>query len=228
MSVMSSRIAKREAIARVSECLKRRAVYRAPTLDTLSGRSLGAVAATQLYVNLLGRSSAARNGAHSVLTESCTAQFRARRNLVANYIANDGQYSVDLGQWSFRGIIRSCALLPARYRAERCGVHLPDKFKVWRRDAGESLTVRRYHASGTYQRGDQNRPPRLLIVQPRIYPRTLLKAKLLEAMRLADSLEGLRGESKKFATTKQRSPFVLVQSPQSRSSHRRLRAGMHI
>ena len=73
--------------------------------------------------------------------------------------------------------------------------------------------------------GDLQRLPRLLIVQPRILPRELLKANLMEAMRLVDSLEELRGNDAPVEVKeKQRqSPFVLVQSPRSRS--KRVSAG---
>jgi hypothetical protein len=92
------------------------------------------------------------------------------------------------------------------------------------------LLVRDFHHGGSkwsseLRIGERESAPRLLVVQPRVYPRTILKAKLLEALRLADSLEGLRGKSK-AESRKHTSPFVLVQSPQSRSSSKRLRAGM--
>lgn len=92
------------------------------------------------------------------------------------------------------------------------------------------LLVRDFHHGGSkwsseLRVGERESAPRLLVVQPRVYPRAILKAKLLEALRLADSLEGLRGRSK-AESRKHTSPFVLVQSPQSRSSSKRLRAGM--
>lgn len=89
---------------------------------------------------------------------------------------------------------------------------------------------RGFHASGCnwqyrFMGGDLQRLPRLLIVQPRILPRELLKANLMEAMRLVDSLEELRGNDAALEITEQRrqSPFVLVQSPRSRS--KRISAG---
>ncbi|CAM6033876.1 unnamed protein product, partial [Sphagnum compactum] len=93
------------------------------------------------------------------------------------------------------------------------------------------LLVRDFHHGGSkwsseFRIGERESAPRLLVVQPRVYPRTILKAKLLEALRLADSLEGLRGRSK-AESRKHTSPFVLVQSPQSRSSSKRLRAGVY-
>jgi hypothetical protein len=53
----------------------------------------------------------------------------------------------------------------------------------------------------------------------------------MEAMRLADALEGLRGDGDNESNSnmkekkKRESPFVLVQSPRTRSSTKRLRAG---
>lgn len=89
------------------------------------------------------------------------------------------------------------------------------------------------NSQSAFQEGHGKKLPRLLIVQPRVHPRTILKAKLMEAMRLTDALEGLRGDGdndsnsnmKKQKKKKRESPFVLVQSPRTRSSTKRLRAG---
>jgi hypothetical protein len=88
------------------------------------------------------------------------------------------------------------------------------------------------NSQSVFQGGHGKKLPRLLIVQPRVHPRTILKAKLMEAMRLADALEGLRGDGENDSNSnmkkdkkKRESPFVLVQSPRTRSSTKRLRAG---
>ena len=88
------------------------------------------------------------------------------------------------------------------------------------------------NSHSVFQGGHGKKLPRLLIVQPRVHPRSILKAKLIEAMRLADALEGLRGDgdndfnsNMKKKKKKRESPFVLVQSPRTRSSTKRLRAG---
>ncbi|KAH7387014.1 hypothetical protein KP509_16G000200 [Ceratopteris richardii] len=69
---------------------------------------------------------------------------------------------------------------------------------------------------------DSNRPPRLLVVQPRTYPQVVMKANLLEALRLASSLEELRGE-KGDDDEEKLPPYMLVQSPVSGKSKRRKR-----
>lgn len=88
------------------------------------------------------------------------------------------------------------------------------------------------NSQSVFQGGHGKKLPRLLIVQPRVHPRTILKAKLMEAMRLADALEGLRGDGDNDSNSnmmkkkkRRESPFVLVQSPRTRSSTKRLRAG---
>lgn len=86
------------------------------------------------------------------------------------------------------------------------------------------------NSQSVFQGGHGKKLPRLLIVQPRVHPRTILKAKLIEAMRLADALEGLRGDGDNDSNSnmkkkKRETPFVLVQSPRTRSSTKRLRAG---
>ncbi|KAJ7560310.1 hypothetical protein O6H91_04G123600 [Diphasiastrum complanatum] len=85
---------------------------------------------------------------------------------------------------------------------------------------------------------DPSKPPKLLVVQPRIHPKPLLRARLLEALRLADSLHGLRkGEDDSNLghglnpEPRQLSPFVLVQSTQKSASglKKQINAGhMHI
>lgn len=93
------------------------------------------------------------------------------------------------------------------------------------RSPAMATSSRGFHASGSdWQYNfmgadfDLQRLPRLLIVQPRVLPRELLKAKLKEAIRLVDSLEELRGSDEPVEVKgKQRqSPFVLVQSPSSK------------
>lgn len=93
-------------------------------------------------------------------------------------------------------------------------------------DASATTAISDFHSSAcqwqyNFMGSDLRRLPRLLIVQPRVLPRSLLKAKLMEAMRLVDSLEELRGAD--AAKNKRRqSPFVLVQSPRS---NKRVHAG---
>jgi hypothetical protein len=115
------------------------------------------------------------------------------------------------------------------------GEFLGDSSGGWRRgrkriESPLASFRRGFRASGCnwqyrFMGGDLQRLPRLLIVQPRILPRELLKANLMEAMRLVDSLEELRGSDAPVEVKeKQRqSPFVLVQSPRSRS--KRVSAG---
>lgn len=79
---------------------------------------------------------------------------------------------------------------------------------------------------GLVYQDDVTRPPRLLVVQPRIHPQVVLKARLFEALRLADSLEGLRGDAAGH-TEKELPPYILVQSPEmgkSRKRRKRVRA----
>ncbi|KAL3700333.1 hypothetical protein R1sor_018355 [Riccia sorocarpa] len=75
----------------------------------------------------------------------------------------------------------------------------------------------RYFSSSAYAgvvwRDDDRGPPRLMIVQPRIQPPTALKAKLLEALRLADSLEDPRHVEQGMKKHREPSPYVLVQNP---------------
>ncbi|KAG0567493.1 hypothetical protein KC19_7G139200 [Ceratodon purpureus] len=91
----------------------------------------------------------------------------------------------------------------------------------WRRGFRTSGANWHYKFMG----GDLQRLPRLLIVQPRVVPREVLKATLMEAMRLVDSLEELRGADAPVEVPEKRrqSPFVLVQSPRNRS--KRVSAG---
>lgn len=67
---------------------------------------------------------------------------------------------------------------------------------------------------------DSDRPPRLLVVQPRVYPQVVLKANLLEALRLASSLEELRGDDGENGEEKL-PPYMLVQSPEFGKSKKR-------
>ncbi|CAM6102333.1 unnamed protein product [Calypogeia fissa] len=89
----------------------------------------------------------------------------------------------------------------------------------------------RYLAGVSWQ--DANQAPRLLVVQPRIHPLPVLKAKLLEALRLADSLQDSRKhhqQQQNGSRTQKKQllpPYVLVQSPSSTgrsSSSKRLQA----
>ncbi|MCO5581563.1 hypothetical protein L7F22_035451 [Adiantum nelumboides] len=110
----------------------------------------------------------------------------------------------------------------------------------WRRhEAGSSIehtasstfcsrAVLHFHTTACLSQGliynyDSDRPPRLLVVQPRTYPQIILKANLLEALRLASSLEELRGDKAEDGEEKL-PPYMLVQSPESgKSKNRRKR-----
>lgn len=64
---------------------------------------------------------------------------------------------------------------------------------------------------------DPTRPPRLLVVQPRLRPGSLLDSKLAEALNLADSLEEPRdGFYHGDLATKGALPHLVVQNPASR------------
>lgn len=72
---------------------------------------------------------------------------------------------------------------------------------------------------------DPTDPPRLLVVQPRLRPRTFLQAKLSEALCLANSLEEQRdGYFDSDFFDKELPPHVVVQNPSLKSS--KIRAGM--
>ena len=86
-----------------------------------------------------------------------------------------------------------------------------------------AIFSRRFHGSGSnwhykFMGADLQRLPRLLVVQPRVFPHEILKAKLMEAMRLVDSLEELRGSDAPVEVQGKRrqSPYVVVQSPRSK------------
>ncbi|KAH6824421.1 GTP-binding protein [Perilla frutescens var. hirtella] len=65
---------------------------------------------------------------------------------------------------------------------------------------------------------DPGAPPRLLVVQPRIRPETRLKAKLEEALNLANSLEQQReGVLPRNASAQEMPPHVIVQNPAAKS-----------
>ncbi|BFI25784.1 GTPase [Marchantia polymorpha subsp. ruderalis] len=100
------------------------------------------------------------------------------------------------------------------------------------RSAGAGRCVRgfRSSASGAFWNNDDDEPPRLLVVQPRLHPLPVLKAKLLEALRLADSLEDPRNVDKGKKQRREPSPYVLVQNPSnkfSRKSPKRMHAGAY-
>ncbi|KAI5067597.1 hypothetical protein GOP47_0018125 [Adiantum capillus-veneris] len=88
-----------------------------------------------------------------------------------------------------------------------------------------SRIVSLFHTTACSSQGliynyDSDRPPRLLVVQPRTYPQIILKANLLEALRLASSLEELRGDKAEDDPEKL-PPYMLVQSPESGKSRKR-------
>ncbi|MCO5602853.1 hypothetical protein L7F22_056992 [Adiantum nelumboides] len=88
-----------------------------------------------------------------------------------------------------------------------------------------SRAVLHFHTTACLSQGliynyDSDRPPRLLVVQPRTYPQIILKANLLEALRLASSLEELRGDKAEDSEEKL-PPYMLVQSPESGKSKKR-------
>lgn len=65
---------------------------------------------------------------------------------------------------------------------------------------------------------DPDAPPRLFVVQPRLRPQTQLKAKLEEALNLANSLEQQRDEfSETELPDKEMPPHVVVQNPAAKS-----------
>lgn len=107
---------------------------------------------------------------------------------------------------------------------------LEDPWIRSKRNSATGMSSRGFHASaykwqyGGFMGSDLRRLPRLLIVQPRVLPRAILKAKLMEAMRLVDSLEELRGPDAPLGMQEKRrqSPFVFVQSPRS---NKRVSAG---
>lgn len=64
---------------------------------------------------------------------------------------------------------------------------------------------------------DPERPPRLLVVQPRLRPGSLLDSKLAEALNLANSLEEPRdGFYKEGLAAKGAPPHLVAQNPSSR------------
>ncbi|OAE18099.1 hypothetical protein AXG93_2899s1280 [Marchantia polymorpha subsp. ruderalis] len=79
------------------------------------------------------------------------------------------------------------------------------------RSAGAGRCVRGFRSSapGAFWNNDDDEPPRLLVVQPRLHPLPVLKAKLLEALRLADSLEDPRNVDKGKKQRREPSPYVL-------------------
>eukprot|EP00249_Psilotum_nudum_P012890 c24029_g1_i1 orf=438-1883(-) len=90
-----------------------------------------------------------------------------------------------------------------------------------------------FHTTAIKERGlishdDKHQPPRLLVVQPRVYPKQYLDVKLQEALRLADSLEELRGDANASARDARRlPPHVVVQNPEngtSKKHRKRVRA----
>ncbi|KAG6546934.1 hypothetical protein Mapa_011550 [Marchantia paleacea] len=100
------------------------------------------------------------------------------------------------------------------------------------RSAGAGRCVRGFRSSalGAFWNNDGDEPPRLLVVQPRLHPLPVLKAKLLEALRLADSLEDPRNVDKGKMQRREPSPYVLVQNPStkvSRKSAKRMHAGAY-
>lgn len=76
------------------------------------------------------------------------------------------------------------------------------------------------NSQGLIYNYDVDQPPKLLVVQPRTYPQVVLKANLLEALRLASSLEELRGD-KGDEREEQLPPYILVQCPESGKSKKR-------
>ncbi|KAK1439046.1 hypothetical protein QVD17_04861 [Tagetes erecta] len=71
-----------------------------------------------------------------------------------------------------------------------------------------------------FNNNDPDAPPRLLVVQPRFRPDSLLKIKLDEALNLANSLEQHRDwyDDPKFSENES-PPHIVVQNPAYRSTH---------
>lgn len=66
---------------------------------------------------------------------------------------------------------------------------------------------------------DTKEPPKLFVVQPRVRPEIVLQAKLLEALKLADSLEEQREEGDHSENDEMKqSPYLVVQNPGTRSA----------
>lgn len=66
---------------------------------------------------------------------------------------------------------------------------------------------------------DTKEPPKLFVVQPRVRPENVLQAKLLEALKLADSLEEQREEGGHSQNDEmEQAPYLVVQNPGTRST----------
>jgi GTP-binding protein HflX len=70
-----------------------------------------------------------------------------------------------------------------------------------------------------YYNRDTKKPPKLFVVQPRVRPENVLQAKLLEALKLADSLEEQREEGDHSENDEMKQPpYLVVQNPGTRSA----------
>ncbi|EPS65761.1 hypothetical protein M569_09013, partial [Genlisea aurea] len=83
--------------------------------------------------------------------------------------------------------------------------------------SSSSVLQRRYtdHHGGDESSQAPDRPPRLLVLQPRIRPSNLLRTKLEEALNLANSLEQQRDGF--YETDVENPPHLVVQNPLARS-----------
>lgn len=115
--------------------------------------------------------------------------------------------------------LRDFGFPPAMLMSSRfeSGSFTGETCRLWR---ASSLHTTALTSQGLIYNYDVDQPPKLLVVQPRTYPQIVLKANLLEALRLASSLEELRGD-KGDKHEELLPPYILVQCPESGKSKKR-------